>query len=183
MDHYKNIEDTYEYFSIVQTPMGTGGISGHAQGQAPPPPPPPVMQQQPQSPPQPPMRPPPIPRQQVRMQPAPPQRQLPPQQAAPVQERSLRHHDRGDDYYRRHRPYIRDRVRHYYHYPSPYYYYYPYYHYYPQMETADKCFCQDTNLLGAIPDKMVCGQRGCGVCIDRYLCNNCNDSVLCKKYY
>lgn len=72
-----------------------------------------------------------------------------------------------------------------YYYPNNWYYPYNYYNYYPYYyeNETEKCFCQDSNLLGALPDRMVCGQKGCGVCIDRYLCDNCNDNVLCKRAF
>lgn len=184
MSHYKKLEDTYEFFSIVNTPMGSGGISGHQS----PPQAPPSM---PQAPVQRPIQPQPLQTNrmpqpqpsQVKLRPAPPQSpEIQIQQSPPER---TRRRDRYPFFPKHHRPYVRNRNYYYYNYPSPYYYYYPYsnYYYRPIAEPNDKCFCQDTNLMGAIPNKIVCGQSGCGVCIDRYLCDNCNDNVLCKRYF
>ncbi len=159
---YNNLDDSYELFSIINTPMGTGGISGHpsgAGGRVSPPAPPSVGGGS-----------------------AP----LPPFTGTKYQTQPMdglgRKETRWD-----HRPHWkrhRDRDRYYWNYPT---YYYPYnywpynYPYYPEYET-EKCFCQDTNLVGALSDRMVCGRQGCGVCIDRYLCDKCNDNVVCKRY-
>lgn len=180
MDYpYTKLTDSYEFFSIINTPMGSGGISGHSspsfsQPMAPvaPTPPRPLPQEGSQPrvfnpPPISPVAPPPRPT--LQEQP----RQSRQDRSRPYREKSFPkwHYPKRD----------RDRVRYYYN--TPYYYYNPYYYsYYPYLYDQEKCFCQDTNLLGALQDKMVCGQHGCGVCIDRYLCNQCNPNVQCKRY-
>lgn len=166
---YTNLDNSYEYFSIVNTPMGAGGISGHVSsgGAAPPPPSQPMMGGGRGS----------------------FSGRAPPFSGTKYQTQPMdgigRKETRWD-----HRPQWkrhRDRDRYYWNSPN-YYNYYPYnywpYDYYPYYNNyeSEKCFCQDTDLVGALKDRMVCGRQGCGVCIDRYLCNKCNDNVVCKPY-